>query len=74
MAVVGLLVLVGCSSEAKADPAACKAAMSTSSTGPAQWSVDKSTWPAECKGMDDAAFNKLSTEWYDEFMKKLATP
>lgn len=74
VALAAVLMVAGCSSEAKADPVACKAAMGTSSTGPAQWSVDKSSWPAECKGMDDAAFNKLSTEWYTEFVNKLATP
>lgn len=66
-----VLLLAGCSSD-QADPAACKTALGTSSTGPAVWATDKSSRPAECKGLSEEQFGKVSTEVQEEFQKKLS--
>lgn len=66
-----VLLLTGCGGTSKADAAACKSAMDTSSTGIVQWSQDKSTRPAACQKLSDDEFNKVSAEWYEEFNKKM---
>lgn len=68
-ALLVLFVLAGCGSSG--DPVACKTAMENSSTGPAMWATDKSSRPAECKGLSEDEFGKLSTEVQEEFQKKL---
>ncbi len=70
--VAGGLVLAGCGGSG--DAAACKAAMSSSTTGPFKWAADKATRPAACKDVDDATFDRLSAEFVKEFLDSLGTP
>ncbi|MGW5402687.1 hypothetical protein [Streptomyces sp. NPDC003952] len=73
---LGILANVGGPSDAgpsasEGDRAACKAAMSESSTGIVQWNADKSTRPAACRGLDEATFQEVASEWFVEFYKQL---
>ena len=65
LALVGTaaLVLTGCGNDAST-VTACKTAMSTSTTGPAQWAMDPTTRPDACKSLDEETFNQAVTEWY----------
>lgn len=79
--VAALAVLTGCGSSGtvkpavnNADPAACRAAMDTSTTTFYQWTTDPTTRPAACKGIEGDAFNKLAGEWLVDVQKRLMSP
>lgn len=74
-AMLALAALTGCSSDATADPAACKAAMEKQFED-AMASGKEGNRPAECEGIDDKTLQKFvgeiaSDQISDELEKSL---
>lgn len=72
--VAGLVLAAGGCGAGGGDPAACKAALDESSTGPAVWAVDKSSRPDACQGLSEEAFAKISSEVYEQWQKETGMP